>query len=88
MRVLLIRPPPGGGTSRLRIGEEPARLWIALLEWNECFSFVPQAPSVFCFAKPTSLSEGGSIAPHCAAKTFFSRAIRESPLQARRVVRL
>ena len=30
VRVLLIRPPPGGGTSRLRIGEEPARLWIAL----------------------------------------------------------
>ena len=29
--------------------------------------------------RATSLSEGGSIAPHCAARTFFSRAFKERP---------
>ena len=60
MRVLLISPPPGGGTSRLRIGEEPARLWIALLEWNECFSFVPHSPSVTLRVPPPSRREAQS----------------------------
>ena len=29
--------------------------------------------------RATSLSEGGSIAPHCVERTFFSRAFKERP---------
>ena len=29
--------------------------------------------------RATSLSEGGSITPHCVARTFFSRAFKERP---------
>ena len=40
-------------------GRRKRKFWDSLSQWNECYSFVPHSPSVFCFAKSTSLSEGG-----------------------------